>query len=337
MKRRFRLLPILVGVAGLLFAACGDDESADAAAGDDAKPTVVVTTNILGDVVESFAGNEIDVITIMPVGADPHDFQPSAQQANEMRQADALVVNGAGFEDGLQDVIDAATDDGVPTYEAIAAIDTIDFSENDHDHDDHADEDEVHADADHADEDHDDHDHDGEDPHFFTDPTRVALSVDGMTEFLIETVDGIDAEALRVAADAAIDDLEALDTDVEALLAGIPEERRVLVTNHEVFGYFADRYDFELVGTVIPGGSTTDGASAGALADLADLIEDEGVPAIFADTSSSNELADTLASEVGDIAVVELFSESLGDADSDGATYLDMVRANAQRIADALA
>ena len=337
MKRRFRLLPILVGVAGLLFAACGDDESADAAAGDDAKPTVVVTTNILGDVVESFAGNEIDVITIMPVGADPHDFQPSAQQANEMRQADALVVNGAGFEDGLQDVIDAATDDGVPTYEAIAAIDTIDFSENDHDHDDHADEDEVHADADHADEDHDDHDHDGEDPHFFTDPTRVALSVDGMTEFLIETVDGIDAEALRVAADAAIDDLEALDTEVEALLADIPDERRVLVTNHEVFGYFADRYDFELVGTVIPGGSTTDGASAGALADLADLIEDEGVPAIFADTSSSNELADTLASEVGDIAVVELFSESLGDADSDGATYLDMVRANAQRIADALA
>ena len=100
-----------------------------------------------------------------------------------------------------------------------------------------------------------------------------------------------------------------------------------LVVNH---------YDFEIAGVVIPGGSTTDAASAGELAELAEVIEEENVPAIFADTSSSDELITVLADEVGEVAVVELYSESLGGPDSDGATYLDMVRANAQRISAAL-
>ena len=111
----------------------------------------------------------------------------------------------------------------------------------------------------------------------------------------------------------------------------------VLVTNHEVFGYFADRYGFEVAATVIPSGSTMDGTSAGELADLADLLIDEGVSVVFSDTSASDQLAQTLADEVGSVAVVALFTESLGDADSDGASYIDMVRSNAERIAAALA
>ncbi len=91
-----------------------------------------------------------------------------------------------------------------------------------------------------------------------------------------------------------------------------------------------------MVGTVIPSGTTADSASAGDLAELVEVIEREGVAAIFADTSSSADLAQTLADEVGEIDVVELFSESLGDPGSDGSTYLDMVRTNAERIRSAL-
>jgi zinc/manganese transport system substrate-binding protein len=164
----------------------------------------------------------------------------------------------------------------------------------------------------------------------------MAVAADGIAAFLIANVDGVDATALEANAASYIARLESLDAEVEALLVPIPSGRRVLVTNHEVFGYFADRYGFEVAGTIIPSGSTADGANAQALVELAELIEHEGVPAIFADTSSSGELASTLADEVGDIAVVDLFSESLGSDDSDGATYLDMVRTNAERIADAL-
>ena len=387
MKVSFRKLLGLLAVLSLVAAACGSGDEVDAASGaagtaidatlasSDA-PTVAVTTNILGDVVENLVGSEMNVMTIMPVGADPHDFQASAQQVAAMGDAAVLVANGAAFEEGLLDVIETAETDGVPVFEAIWAVETIEFGEGGdvHGHDDdedgdvHDDEDkedkdgdvhdddedgdvhdddedgDVHDDEDEDEDGHDDdededghgHEDDGADPHFFTDPARVALAADGIADFLIENVDGIDADTVRANTDAYVAELIALDEELSVAFADLSDEQRVLVTNHEVFGYFADRYDFEVVGTVIPSGST-DGADAQALAELAEIIEDEGVPAIFADTSSSDELAQTLADEVGDIDVIELFSESLGDESSGGATYVEMVRTNADRILTALA
>ena len=378
MRHWFRAPLALLAFFALIAAACGSDAAEPAADAGEATsaaqasespageaPTVAVTTNILGDVVEQMVGEFVEVVTIMPVGADPHDFQASAQQVAQIGDAAVLIVNGADFEEGLTDVIESAEADGTPVYEAMSTVSTIEFGEGGHDHDKHGDEDhdddehgdEDHDDDEHDDEDHDDehdedhdedhddeqgdedhdgHDHEGADPHFFTDPARMAVAAQGIADYLVANLDGVDADAMAASASAYIDELEALDAEVAETLAGLSDEQRVLVTNHEVFGYFADRYDFEVVGTVIPGGSTTDGASAQALAELADIVRDEGVPAIFADTSSSNELAQTLADEVGDIKVIELYSESLGDADSDGATYVDMVRSNAAQIAAAL-
>ncbi len=363
-----RPLAVFAALA-LILAACGsDDGTTDASTTDSDRPTVVVTTNILGDVVTELVGDQATVVTIMSIGADPHSFQPSAQEVEQVLAADALIVNGSGFEEGLLSVIDTAGEEGVATYEAIEAVDTIDFSSGGHDddhhgdeadhddehgeeadhdedadhdeedHDDEADHDEDHDDeADHDDEDHDEHGHDGADPHFFTDPVRMAEAVEAIGAFLAAEVEGIDVAALDEAVDGYLTELDTLHADVESLVAAIPEDRRVLITNHEVFGYFADRYGFEVVGTVIPGGSTVDSASAGELAELVEVIEAEGVPAIFTDAASSSSLAETLAAEVGEVAIVDLFTESLGDAESEGATYLDMVRTNAARISAALA
>ncbi len=350
MRSSSRALAAVLASAAVVLAGCGVDEgSAGGAPGGD-RPTVVVTTNILSDVVENLVGEEFQVVTIMPVGSAPHEFQASAQQIAQLGAADGVVVNGAGFEEGLLDVIESAEGDGVPIFEAIGTVDTIVFGggshdehgDNEHvqvDEDEHGDNEHVQVDEDeHNDEDEnvDEHDHQGIDPHFFTDPARMALAADGIVAFLIANVDGVDATALETNAVAYVAQLESLDAEVEMLLAAIPSDRRVLVTNHEVFGYFADRYGFEVAGTIIPSGSTADGADAQSLAELAELIEHEGVPVIFADTSSSGELASTLADEVGGIGVVALFSESLGSDDSAGATYLAMVRTNAARIADAL-
>jgi zinc/manganese transport system substrate-binding protein len=291
--------PVVAALLAML-AACGDD---DAGAGD--RPTIVVTTNILGDVVEELVGNEAEVVTIMPTGVSPHEFQASARQADEMRTADALVVNGGGFEEGLQDVVDGAVDDGVPVFAALDAVDTLELADADHDS--------------------------GEDPHFFTDPARMAFAATAIVQFLEDELPGLD-----LGASSYVDALEALDTEADSVLAAVAPGDRKLVTNHEVFGYLADRYDFEVIGTVIPSGSTADGASAGALAELVDAVEASGVPAVFADTSSPDDLAQTLADEVGAVEVVELFSESLGEPGSGGETYLEMVRTNAERIAGAL-
>jgi zinc/manganese transport system substrate-binding protein len=172
------LLPVLAGLM-LIATACGSDSAASTTDSEsNAAPatgapstdnsqsvgeiaTVVVTTNILGDVVSELLDGQAEVITIMPVGADPHEFQASAQEINRMLNADVLIVNGANFEEGLIDVIESAEEEGVPIYEAISAVETLEFGEGggdhaghgDEDHDDHGDEDHD----DHGDEDHDDH------------------------------------------------------------------------------------------------------------------------------------------------------------------------------------
>ena len=130
--------------------------------------------------------------------------------------------------------------------------------------------------------------------------------------------------------------LEALDAEVMQTLSSIPESSRVLVTNHAVFAYFAESYDFKILGTIIPSASTLSNASAKDLVDLAEEMKAEGVLAVFVDSSSSDALAEALAGELEAVQVVTLFSESLGPEDSAGSTYIDMVRTNSELIANAL-
>ena len=320
-------------LAVVALAACGGDSTgAPTDAGDGDRPVVVATTTILGEVVGRLVGEQADVVVILPLGASPHEFQASARQVAAIGDAAAVVANGAGFEEGLASVLEAAAGDGVPVRSAIDGVATI---AGGHDHDDDPEHDEhEHDEHEHE---HDDHgDGDGVDPHFFTSPLAVAEAVPGIADHLAEHVPGIDRAALDAAADALVADLDALADEVAELLDAVPAERRVLVTDHDVFAYFARDFDFEVVGTVIPGGSTADGVSGGDLAALARTIDERDVPAVFTDSSAPADLVETLADEAG-IVVVPLFAESLGAPGSGAETYADLIRTDARRIADALA
>ena len=291
-------------VAGLVATALAACSSADGQSAD-AGPKIVVTTNILGDVVEELVGEAADVEVLMPPNADPHEFAASAQQAASMRTADALVVNGLGFEEGLLDTVEAAEDDGVTVITATDAIEPLPLGA-------------------------------GDDPHLFTDPARMGTAASHIADELVASIPELNTQGVADRVAAYVASLDELDTEVEGILDAVPAERRVLVTNHEVFGYFADRYDFEVLGAIIPGGSTLAEPSPAELDALVDAIDRRQVPAIFAETSAPARLADALASEGADVEVVELYSESLGEPGSPGATYLGMVRTNAERIAAAL-
>ena len=290
------------------------------------KLLIVVTTNILGDVVSKAVGELFDVETIMPPGADPHVFQASAKQVDRIMKADLLVVNGADFEEGLLDVIEGAESDGVKVFEAMNSVEPLE----DHDEEGHDDHDK------HEDHDEHGHDHGGVDPHFFTDPGRMAQVVNQLSDFLVLNFPEIDEEDLVSHMADYSEKLEDLDGEVMQTLSSIPESSRVLITNHEVFAYFAESYGFEILGTIIPSPSTLSNASAKDLADLTEKMKAEGVQAVFVDASSSDSLADALAGEVDGVEVVTLFSESLGPEDSAGSTYIDMVRTNSELIANAL-
>lgn len=352
-------------------AACGSNDSSDEAATDTSGASagsiesgepverlqLVVSTSIWGDVAEQAFGELVDVEIVMPAGANPHDFAPSARQAEAMENADLVVVNGAGLEAGMQSVIDAAADAGAPVFEVAEHVDVVEFGEaGDHDHEDHGHEDHGHADDatgtttadDHADDDraegdhaddeqsedgHEGHDHGPIDPHVWLDPLLVAEAVDSLGHELVDL--GVDHDAVHEAADPYIAELESLDAELAEMLSALPEERRVLITNHDAFAYFAGHYGFEVVGTIIESNTTDADTSAAHIEELVEVIDAEGVTAIFAENVESDQLAQSLADETGgEVEVVELLTGSLGEGDA--ATYVGFMRTNVELIVNAL-
>jgi zinc/manganese transport system substrate-binding protein len=355
---RWATLPAaLMGLMlALVLTACGsttDSTTADTTATTAAPaapdvPVIVATTSILGDITANVVGDLATVEVIMPLNADPHDFEPSARDAALLRDADLIVANGLLLEEGLLGTIESASADGTPVIEVADLVDPIPFvgghshshggdKDDDHDHDHDKDDDHDHdKDGDH---DHDkdgDHDHGDLDPHVWQDPARMAVAAAAIGDAVVAATD---LEPTQVAAqtEAYVAELEALNEELDALFATIPPERRVLVTNHDAFGYLADRFGFEIVGTIFPTGSELAEPSAASLVALVALIDELSVPAIFTENIASTDLADTLANETtSDVAVVQLFSDSLGEAGSGAGTYTDMMRTNAERITDAL-
>ncbi len=179
------------------------------------------------------------------------------------------------------------------------------------------------------------HHHDEGDPHFWLDPTKVVTYVANIRDGLI-SVDPAGAEVYRANAERYIAQLNELDRFIAEEIARIPEASRKLVTNHESFGYFADRYGFRIIGTIVPGVSTGASPSAQQLARLADRVREADVQVIFLETGANPQLAEQLARETGIRVVSDLYTHSLSDADGPAPTYLDMMRYNVKQIVEAL-
>jgi ABC-type Zn uptake system ZnuABC Zn-binding protein ZnuA len=180
------------------------------------------------------------------------------------------------------------------------------------------------------------HEHGTCDPHVWTDPHNVMIWADNIAAAFAEA-DPANAETYRANAEAYKAQLTAVDEEIVQILANIPEAQRVLVTNHEFLGYFAARYDFEIVGVVLPGGTTLAEPDPQTLAALITTLNEVDVPAIIAEISDANRLAQVVAGETGrDIQIVTVYSDSLSAPDGPAPTYLDYLRYNANAIAAAL-
>ncbi|MEU0955944.1 zinc ABC transporter substrate-binding protein AztC [Streptomyces niveus] len=302
--------PVLLALALTVVCASVLGIGGCAARGDD-RPTVVVTTNILGDITRNIVGEEADVTVLMRAGADPHSFGVSAPQAASVEEADLVVHNGLGLEENVLRHVEAAKEAGVATLAVGDEVDPITYRSGESAGD--------------------------PDPHFWADPERVREAVGLIADEVIEKVKGVDKEAVEKKASAYGAEITALGSWMRTAFDEIPEERRRLVTNHHVFGYLAQRFGFRIVGAVVPSGTTLASPSASDLTSLATAIEKAGVRAIFADSSQPDRLAQVLKQEAEiDVDVVPLFSESLTEKGKGAATYLEMMRANTRSIATAL-
>ena len=312
---------LALAMALLLPTACTSGEAATSRQTGSGPLSIVATTSVLGDVVANVVGDAATVEVLLPIGADPHDYQPSARQLGLVNQADLVVANGLGLEEGLVDALQSAEADGANILEVAPLVDPIPLAA-------------AVPEGDECDPRPERIPTRSCDPHVWTDPVRMAAAARAIAAELTAMDGSVDWEGN---AERYAQELLAADEEIAAALAAVPAGRRILVTNHDSLGYFADRYGFDVVATVIPGGNTLGDPSSAELADLVAVIADTGVPAIFAENVEPPTLAEAVAAEVGDgVAVVELFTDSLGEPGSGADTLIGMLVTNADRIAAAM-
>jgi ABC-type Zn uptake system ZnuABC Zn-binding protein ZnuA len=279
----------------------------DAPARADGPLKIVASTGIIGDLVNQIGGSRVEVTTILPANADPHEFEPSPKDVATLQDAKVVFIHGLGLDNWAQDLIDnsgadfsvVTVTDGVETVNRLGG------------------------------------DGDDVDPHVWFDPTKVAQMTANIAAGLSAAdPDGADAYNARLA--VYQQNLAALDQQIVDRIALIPADQRNIVTNHDALGYFADRYGLNIVGTVIPGLSPGAEPSAQEVAALLQTVKDQHVSVIFAENTVSPKLAQQLASEAGITVVDTLYSDSLGEAGSGADTYIGLMQTDTQTIVTAL-
>jgi manganese/iron transport system substrate-binding protein len=295
----------------LFLAACSaPPETSSTPAG---KLKVVATTTLVGDIVKNVGAENIDLSVLLPLGADPHNFDPSPKDIALVSDADVVFTSGAGLESFMAKLLENAG--GSATVVSLSdGLELIPASQE-----------ETLVGED---------DHGSFDPHVWMDPNNVQHWLDRIEGALSEA-DPAHVAAYQANAAAYRQALSDLDAWITQQVAQVPQANRKIVADHLVFGYFSRRYGFEQVGAVIPSISTLASPSAQDLAVLEDSIKNLGVRAIFVNSTVNPALSQRIASDTH-TQLVPIYSGSLSPADGPAATYLDFMRANVTAIVQAL-
>lgn len=340
-KWRWLTTIILLHIA-MIGTACGDaqvgarseqnpDQSAsnrlslplvEAAQLDDRPLRIIATTSIIGDVVANVSGSDVELVTLMAHEQDPHAYKPGASELTAVATADVVFVNGWDLEEGLAG--DLATIAGEAPVVAVGAnIDPILTGDSSHDA----------GSATEA-----DLEHGPVDPHTWFSVPNVEQWVDNIARILGE-LDPANAASYEKNAQSYLLELEEADRYLHEQINEIPVDRRILVTNHGVFNYFAQEYGFQIIGTVIPANSTQAEPSAGDLAELIKDMEKSSICTIFTDIAANDNLTQTVAAELSDceeVKIIPLYTGSLGPPGSGADSYTGMLRVNVDKIAEGL-
>ncbi len=371
-----------------LMLATGTTVSSSVSAQDD-PVRVVASFSILADIAAQVAGDVAEVETLIPLGANPHAYEPSARDVVTLSDADAVLVVGINFEEGLLPVVEESAGERMVVVSNCVPVRPI-VSRTTHDHEDDAAHDDHDHEGEHDDEDHDHHsaigeacephyvavsaafgtdeeyllhgtlgplntlacgghehddedeEHDGEhtheagscDPHVWTDPVNAGFWALAVRDTLI-ALDPAHEAVYTANADAYLGELAAVAQQVQDQIETIPEDRRYIVTNHLAFNYFTERFGLTLVGVVIPGGSTTSEPSVQEVLNLIEVVQEYNVPAIFTETTVSEDLAQQIADETG-AGITRLYTGSLSEAGGEAGTYIDYLLFNAAQMVNAL-
>jgi ABC-type Zn uptake system ZnuABC Zn-binding protein ZnuA len=299
---RSRWIVLVAGLVAVLAAGCGGDRPAGSGdGGQGAALRVVATTTQVADFARAVGGDRVRVTSLIKPNVDPHDYEPSPADIDAIARADVVLKNGVGLEAWLDDTIRSSGYQGevVDTSQGVPLR----------------------------------HGQGGEpDPHIWQNP-RNAERMAANVERGLAAAEPADAGRFEANLAAYTHQLKALDVEVARQIDSLANKK--LVTDHDAFGYYIDRYGLQLVGSVIPSFDTSAELSGRDIRDLAARIKATRVKAIFTEASLPPKTAETIAGEAG-VKVVggpdALYSDSLGPPGSDADTYLKMIRHNTATI-----
>ncbi len=300
MKKIINSIIVILTLSALFLTGCGS-----ASQSSDNTLRVLASTSFLADIAQNVAGDRLEVTSLLPFGADPHSYQAAPVDVAKIAESDLLILNGLEYEQFIEPLLENSGGEAL-VIEASAGLSPGEDAGSEH----------------------------GVDPHMWLDPNLVITYVENIRDGLIKVdPDGVDIYTEN--SESYIVQLKELDEWIVGQVNIIPIERRLLVTNHEALGYFAERYGFEIAGSVIPSFSSNAASSAQEMARLIDEIKNINAPAIFLDTADNDTLAKQIADETGVMIVDDLHLESLTQGPP-AATYIDMMKHNVSRIVEAL-
>ncbi len=274
---------------------------------------VIATTSIIGDVVSQIGGEYVDLVTLMKAGQDPHSFVSSISDLRSVSESDVIFIAGWNLEEGLIDDLRSVSES--PQVPVSASIRPRLFAADDES----SVRNEFNA---------------RPDPHTWLNPRLVLQWVTNIGEVLSELDPG-NSDAYQANTEAYMREVTQLIDLYDSTIDTIDPLKRKLVTNHDSLGYFADAYDFEIVGAIIPAGSTLAEPSARELAELVRQMDEAGLCTIFADTTTNNQLATAVVDELEKCAVVhtlDLYTGALGTVGSEADTYIKMMKKNIETL-----
>jgi len=273
---------------------------------------VVATTTQVGDLVRSVGGEVVDVDQLLSPNSDPHEYEPRPQDVVAVADSRLVFASGGGLDEWIEGVVDDAGSDAelVELAELVEPTDGSEAEGRGHDHGEH-------------------------DPHWWHDP-RNAIAAVGEIERALATAEPDRRSVLARNADSYVARLKALDAGIARCFEAVPASRRRIVTDHDAFGPFAERYGIEVVGTVIPAQTSEAQASARDLSELSEAIEAAGVTAVLPERSLSPGAAQAVARQTGATARYSLYGDSLGPDGSAEETYIGMEESNADAVMRAI-
>ena len=264
---------------------------------------VVAEFSILADFAEAVGGDRVRVTTLVPLGGDPHVHEPRPDDARRVADADLVLEHGLGLSPWMNSLTQNANGHVITVAESVVDHAVVD-------------------------------DHGEVDPHLWMAPPHAAQYVLTIRDALVR-LDAASRDDYHRNAEAYLRQLDAVDEDLRATFVAVPHDRRLLVTPHDAYRYFAAHFELEVLGTLV-GITSEEEPSAQRMREVVDAVRRTEVPAVFIESTVPPRQIERVASEAGVEVAGPLYGDSVGEPGSDASDYLGMMRWNAEVIVDAL-